>query len=108
MLASVRVVAALLLFASTAFAADKEFQRYDLADAALRLEAQIKTDAGPGTNPRATLRRDADAAFQRNDAREGLNILGQIVATAPADGANWLRLARSVMAIRTNNERDRN
>ncbi len=107
MLASVRIVAALFLFASTAFAADKEFQRNDLDDAALRLEAQIKADATPATKPLATLRTEADAAFQKNDARTGLSILGQIVATAPADGANWLRLARSVMAIRTNNERDR-
>ena len=111
MLALVRAAfaAALVLLLSTpASAADKPFQRADLADAAIKLEAQIKAEAGQVTKPAATLRRDADAAFQRNDFRGGLQILGQIVAVAPDDSANWLRLAKSVLQLRPGNDRERN
>ena len=69
----------LALLAAAPAAAEKPFQRDDLSDAAIKLEARIKSDAGPVTKPLATLRRDADSAFQRNDFRTGLQILGQIV-----------------------------
>ena len=50
MLAALRAgllaVPLLLAAISTTFAADKPFQRYDFADSAVRLEAQIKTEAG--------------------------------------------------------------
>ncbi len=88
-------------------AAEKAFQRDDLADAAIKLEAKIKTDAGQVSKPAATLRRDADAAFARNDFRTGLQILGQIVVVAPNDSANWLRLAKSVLQIRPSNDQER-
>ena len=51
----------------------------------------------------ATLRNDADAAFRRNDFRSGLQILGQIAATAPDDSGNWLRLARTIFQIKPSN-----
>ena len=41
----------------------KPFQDGDLADSAIKLEAQIKADAGAPSKPLAQLRRDADAAF---------------------------------------------
>src|SRR5580704_280898 len=88
-------------------AAEKAFQRDDLADAAVKLEAKIKSDAGQVSKPAATLRRDADAAFGRNDFRTGLQILGQIVVAAPNDSANWLRLAKSVLQIRPSNDQER-
>ena len=75
MLAFVRasVAAALVMLAAlapnAALAAEKAFQRDDLADGAIKLEAQIKSDAGTVAKPVAALRRDADAAFQRNDFR---------------------------------------
>src|SRR6516162_11417257 len=84
-------------------AADKAFKRDDLADAAIKLEAQIKSEAGPVSKSAATLRNDADAAFKRNDFRSGLQILGQIAATAPDDSGNWLRLARTIFQIKTAN-----
>ncbi|MGZ9053170.1 MAG: alpha-2-macroglobulin family protein, partial [Rhodoplanes sp.] len=90
-----------------AHAADKSFQRDDLADSAIRLEAQIKKDAGPVAKPLEALRREADLAFQRNDGRAGMQLLGQIVAVAPDQSANWLRLARAVLQIRTSDERER-
>jgi uncharacterized protein YfaS (alpha-2-macroglobulin family) len=82
-------------------AADKAFKRDDLADSAIKLEAQIKSEAGVVAKPTATLRTDADAAFKRLDFRAGLQILGQITATAPEDGANWLRLAKTIFQIRS-------
>jgi hypothetical protein len=110
MLSSLRagVIAVLVaVFSFSVQAADKPFQRDDLADAAIKLEAQIKSDAGPVAKPVATLRRDADAAFQRNDFRAGMQLLGQIVAVAPEDSGNWLRLARTILQIRPADDRER-
>src|ERR1700712_4978245 len=80
-------------------AADKAFKRDDLADSAIKLEAQIKSEAGPIAKSGANLRTDADAAFRRQDFRSGLQILGQIAATAPEDSANWLRLGPAIFPI---------
>lgn len=111
MLAAVRagLVAVPLFLAavSTILAADKPFQRDDLADSAIRLEAQIKADAGNVSKPVAALRRDADAAFGRADYRTGMQVLGQIAAVAPNESANWVRLARTILQISTNNEQER-
>jgi alpha-2-macroglobulin len=110
MLASLRagVIAVLVAVSSlSALAADKPFQRDDLADSAIKLEAQIKSDAGPITKPVTALRRDADAAFQRSDFRAGMQLLGQIVAAAPDDSVNWLRLARTILQIRPTDDRER-
>ena len=90
-----------------ALAADKAFKRSDLDDAAIKLEAQIKSDAGTVTKPAATLRHDADAAFQKNDFRTGMTVLGQLVTVAPTDASNWLRLARTVSQIRPRDDRER-
>jgi uncharacterized protein YfaS (alpha-2-macroglobulin family) len=84
-------------------AADKAFKRDDLADSAIKLEAQIKSEAGLVAKSGASLHTDADAAFRRSDFRSGLQILGQIAATAPDDSANWLRLARTIFQIRPAN-----
>jgi hypothetical protein len=94
------VCAALAFGLVAAQAADKSFKRDDLADSAIKLEAQMKSEAGPVTKSGATLRTDADAAFRRNDFRTGLLLLGQIAASAPDDSANWLRLARTIFQIR--------
>jgi uncharacterized protein YfaS (alpha-2-macroglobulin family) len=87
----------------TVQAADKAFKRDDLADSAIKLEAQIKTEAGAVAKSNATLKTDADVAFKRNDFRTGLQILGQIAAITPEDSANWLRLARTIFQIRPAN-----
>ncbi|SHH23078.1 alpha-2-macroglobulin family protein [Bradyrhizobium erythrophlei] len=91
--------AALVLGLVSAQAADKAFKRDDLADSAIKLEAQIKSEAGPVAKTTATLKTDADAAFRRSDFRSGLQILGQIAAVAPEDSGNWLRLARVIFQI---------
>src|SRR6266581_7566039 len=95
--------ATLALGLVTAQAADKAFKRDDLADSAIKLEAQIKSEAGAVAKSGASLRTDADAAFKRSDFRNGLQVLGQIAATAPDDSANWLRLARTIFQIRPSN-----
>ncbi|HEV7983344.1 MAG TPA: hypothetical protein VGP86_10650, partial [Xanthobacteraceae bacterium] len=103
MLAFVRasLTAALVSISSfSAFSADKPYHRDELADAAIRLEGQVKADAGTVAKPLAALRRDADAALARNDQKAGMQVLGQIAAVAPADAANWLRLARTILQVR--------
>ncbi len=110
MFTSVRagLAAALIALATIpTLAADKAFKRGDLDDAAIKLEAQIKSDAGTVTKPAATLRHDADAAFQKNDFRTGMTVLGQLVTVAPTDATNWLRLARTVLQIRPRDDRER-
>src|SRR5260370_8961135 len=110
MLASVRagVLAALVtLVSAAALAADKPFQRDELADSAVKLEAQIKGEAGTVAKPLATLRREVDAAFERRDFRTGMQTLGQIVTVAPNEAANWLRLARAILQIRPSDQRER-
>src|SRR3954453_107980 len=87
--------ATLALGLVTAHAADKVFKRDDLADSAIKLEAQIKSEAGAVSKSAAALRTAADVAFKRGDPRAGLQILGQIAAAAPEDSSNWLRLART-------------
>lgn len=98
---AILVCATLALGLFPALGADKAFKRDDLADSAIKLEAQIKSEAGPVSKSAATLRSDADAAFKRADFRTGLQILGQIAATTPEDGANWLRLAKTIFQIRS-------
>src|SRR5258708_25905789 len=93
--------ATLALGLVSAQAADKAFKRDDLADSAIKLEAQSKSEAGPVAKSGATLRTDADAAFKRGDYRVGLQILGQIAAVAPEDSGNWLRLSRTIFQIRS-------
>jgi uncharacterized protein YfaS (alpha-2-macroglobulin family) len=88
-------------------AADKVFKRSDLDDAAIKLEAQIKSDAGTASKPATTLRRDADAAFQKNDFRTGMTVLGQLVTVAPTDATSWLRLSRAILQIRPRDDNER-
>src|SRR5271154_2982081 len=98
------IVCATLAFGLVAAqAADKAFKRDDLADSAIKLEAQIKSEAGPVAKSGASLRTDADAAFKRSDFRNGLQILGQIAPPAPDDSGNWLRLAKTIFQIRPAN-----
>src|SRR3954447_20005354 len=85
----------------SAEAADKAFRRDDLTDSAIKLEAQIKSEAGVVAKSSATLRTDADAAFRGGNSRAGLQILGQIAAVAPEDSGTWLRLAKTIFQIRS-------
>ncbi|HVX99717.1 MAG TPA: MG2 domain-containing protein [Pseudorhodoplanes sp.] len=102
------LAAALVVFACLpSAAADKPFERDDLAEAVIRLEAQIKGEAGQVQKPAAQLRREAEAAFQKNDYRSGLQLLGQLIAVQPEDASAWLWLARTVQQLRPSDERER-
>src|ERR1700692_5001141 len=104
------VAIAAALFAVAPFAAkaaDKPFVDSDLADSAVQLEGQIKSDAGVATKHVAQIRKDADAAFAKNDFRNGMTLLGQIVAAQPNDATTWLRMSRTVMQIRPVNDQER-
>src|SRR5215510_13883453 len=79
------LVALFCLCTFTATAADKPFQRSDLAESAVRLEAQIKTESGQVAKPVATLRSEADAAFAKRDFRSGMQSLAQVVSVAPRE-----------------------
>src|SRR5215471_10524006 len=110
MLAFVRagaVAALVTLTSAAAFAADKPFQRDELADSAIKLEARIKAEAGTVAKPLAALRRDVDAATGRREYRSVVALLGQIVTVAPNEAANWLRLARANMQVLPSDERER-
>jgi uncharacterized protein YfaS (alpha-2-macroglobulin family) len=101
------VCAVVLVLASPAGAAEKSFQRDDLADGAIRLEAQIRKDAGQVGKPADQLRRDAEAALARNDSRTALTVLGQLVTVAPDVASNWLRLSRAILQVRGSDNRER-
>jgi hypothetical protein len=75
------ICAMLALGLASAQAAEKAFRRDDLADSEIKLEAQIKGEAGTVNPSAATLRTDADAAFRRRkDFRASLQILGRTLA----------------------------
>src|SRR5215468_6560046 len=102
------LAAAFLAFVlSSAIAADKPLKQGALDEAAIKLEAQIKSDAGTVTKPPAALKRDADAAFQKNDFRSGMLVLGQLVAVAPDDASSWLRLAHTILQIKPRDDREK-
>jgi alpha-2-macroglobulin len=114
MIAHVRAALVVLLAAAcmsvasvSAQAANKPFQNSDLSQSAIKLEAQIKADAGASTESVAQLRQDADAAFAKNDFRTGMEVLGQIVAAAPNDATTWLRLSRAIVEIQPANDDER-
>jgi alpha-2-macroglobulin len=110
MFAVVRVVllGTVLALASTgANAGGKAFQRNDLTDSAIKLEAQIKQEAGAVARPVAVLKHEADVAFERQDFRTGMQILGQIATLAPSDAGNWLRLARAILKIQPSEDAER-
>jgi len=102
--------AALLTLAwvlAPAIAAEKPFKQSALDQAAIKLEAQIKSDAGAVAKPAATLRRDADTAFQKNEFRSGMVVLSQLVTVAPDDASSWLRLARTILQIKPRDDREK-
>jgi alpha-2-macroglobulin len=101
------ISAVVALLTVVAAAVDKPFQRDELNDSAIKLEAEIKSEAGSVTKPLAALRREADAAFERRDFRAGMQALGQIVAVAPNEAAAWLRLSRAVLQVRPANDEER-
>jgi alpha-2-macroglobulin len=99
--------AALGLAMTAAIAADKPFKQVALEEATIKLEAQIKGDAGVVSRAAAALRRGADAAFQKNDFRTGMLVLGQVLTVAPDDAGTWLRLSRTILQIKPRDDREK-
>jgi alpha-2-macroglobulin len=99
--------AALGLAMTAVIAADKPFKQVALEEAAIKLEAQIKGDAGVVSRAAAALRRDADAAFQKNDFRTGMLVLGQVLTVAPDDAGTWLPLSRTILQIKPRDDREK-
>src|SRR5215207_3849074 len=96
------LAALVTLASSSAIAADKPFQRDDLADAAVKLEGQIKRDAGAVAKPVAALRREADAAFDRRDRPERERRLAPPRPLHPANQAERRPRARAAAGARRN------
>ncbi len=81
----------------------KPFTDDDLATSAVQFEAQIKSDVGTPAKTADQLKRDADAAFAKNDFRTGMSVLEQMLVAAPNDAATWLRLAHTIQQIKPGN-----
>jgi uncharacterized protein YfaS (alpha-2-macroglobulin family) len=102
------IFAALLTLAAVPLAAaDKPFERDELADAAIRLEGQVKNEARQAAKPLASLRQELELASRRNDQRTVAQALSRIAATEPNNAATWLRLARTLLQVRTQDESER-
>ncbi|MBN8920280.1 MAG: alpha-2-macroglobulin family protein, partial [Rhizobiales bacterium] len=97
----------LALCSITAQSAEKAYQRDDLADAAIKLEAEIKKDNASVDRPVATLRRDVAAAIDRRDFRAAVQGLSQIVVAEPAVSGNWLRLSQNIVQLPFANNSER-
>ena len=102
------LAASLVLGLTQAQAADKAFKRDSLGDAAIKLEAQIKTESGVVSKTVQQLKTDADSAFRRNEFRPGMQLLGQVATVAPNDAGNWLRLSRTLLQVRPSDSREKN
>jgi alpha-2-macroglobulin len=90
--------------ASPAFAAGPTYQSDQLDDAAVKLEAELKREAGTVSQPVASLEQQAQAALATNDFADAASIYAKIVTAAPNDGENWRHLAD--VLLRSNPQSD--
>ena len=104
------LVAALFVFAAAPLtpvqSAEKTFQDAALDDAAIKLEAELKEEAGTVEKPVIALKKDADAALKKGDLETAADIYVQIVTVAPNDAQAWRRLADLWLKIPTTDEDD--
>jgi alpha-2-macroglobulin len=102
--------AALFVFTATPLtsvqSAEKTLQDAALNDAAIKLEADLKDEAGTVEKPFITLRKDADAALRKGDVESAADIYVQIVSVAPNDATAWRRLADLWIKIPATDEDD--
>ena len=99
------LTAACLAVACTCAAAanTKPFTDDDLATSAVQFEAQIKSDVGTPAKTADQLKHDSDTAFAKNDFRNGMTLLEQVLVASPNDAATWLRLAHTIQQIKPGN-----
>ncbi len=100
-LVRVAVVAGAVLLCASGANAQKSFVDDHLASEAVRLEAQLKTEATRtgADRPGAQARRDAEAALARGNPRGALGSAAAAVAAEPGDGQTWLVYARAAQAV---------
>ncbi|KZE36713.1 alpha-2-macroglobulin family protein [Chelatococcus daeguensis] len=107
-LIAVAIATLCLLALAPPVSAQKSLVRDDLASAAVRLQADLKTEAGAAaTRPADQLRRDSAQALARGDARQALSSAAAAVAADPANAAGWTAYARAAMAILPANYNER-
>lgn len=87
-------------------ASQKTFQRSDLVSGARRYERFLRREVIPPAAPFDKLRRDAAQAFQRNDARAAAELYAGLALVQAQDPGIWMRLARSLAAIKPNDDED--
>lgn len=78
----------------------KTYQRSDLTSLARRYERQLRREAKPLTQSVDKVQREADQAFQRNDARAAASLYGALAVATPGDARVWMRLATALAAIK--------
>ena len=102
------LAAAGLLLAATSAYAQKSYVRDDLTSDAIRLEEQLKKDAGSlaGTRSVDDLKRDAAGLSQRNNQRAALRPLAAAITASPKDPSLWLLYARAAFAAGQANSND--
>src|SRR5262249_13696066 len=86
--------------------AEKSFQDATLDDDVIKLEADLKDEAGTVEKPLIALKKDADAAIEKDDLETAANIYVQVVTVAPNDVQVWRRLADLWLKIPTTDEDD--
>lgn len=90
---------ALTCFSSTAFA-QKAFTNDDLASDAIRLEDQVKKDAGAlSAKTPDQLRKDMQAAVARKDWMAASKIYAAILAPNIKDGQAWLTYSHALLGM---------
>ncbi|HKG77327.1 MAG TPA: alpha-2-macroglobulin family protein, partial [Beijerinckiaceae bacterium] len=79
----------------------KTFVNDELASDAVRLEDKLKTEgrAAVAGKPGPQLRREAETALGRGNARGALALFTAAIAADPRDPANWLGYVRAARAI---------
>ncbi|MDQ4059906.1 MAG: alpha-2-macroglobulin family protein, partial [Pseudomonadota bacterium] len=101
-----RVLAVLLLAAAPAFAAEKAFKNDELTTETARFETRVK-EARTGGRPAAAIRADAETALNDGDARRAVELYKAAINAAPREWSLWLDLARALIAIETDDWRER-
>ena len=87
-------------------ASQKTFQRQDLIAGARRYERLLRREATAPSGPLDKARRDAAQAFQRNDARGAAELYAGLALAQAQDPGIWMRLARSLAAIKPTDDED--
>ncbi len=100
-------LAALVFLAFTPLeAAAKNFQDSYLDDASIKLQADLKDEAGAVEKPVAVLKKEAEAILKAGDVDGAASLYTQIVTAAPKDSQAWRRLADLWLAIPKSEEDD--